>query len=356
VTDRTPIDPPPTDAEVTAPRAADADEVAAPDGAAPDVAAPDVADAEVAARVEGPVLPGTDAPLAPGELVVLIDRRGRRYLVTLEPGAEWHSHAGLVPHDDLLGRREGSAVRTNRNMEVTVLRPTREDFVLKMKRGAQVVYPKDQAMIVASADVRPGCTVVEAGAGSGALTLALLAAVGPTGRVVSYEAREDHAAIARRNVVRFLGEEPDNWRLELGDVTEGLRRERAHRVVLDLLDPWSSVPAAAEALPPGGILVAYTPTVPQVMQVTEALWGDGRFAAVRTTETLVRPWDVDGLAVRPAHRMVAHTAFLTTARRVLARDEGGPPRPRRKADAAAAAASASTEGGRDGGEGTEPGA
>jgi tRNA (adenine57-N1/adenine58-N1)-methyltransferase catalytic subunit len=282
-----------------------------------------------------PVLPGTDAPLGAGELVVLIDRKRRRYLVTLEPGAEWHSHAGLVPHDAIIGVAEGTAVRTNRNMEVLALRPTREDFVLKMKRGAQVVYPKDQAAILAAADVRPGCTVVEAGAGSGALTLALLAAVGPTGRVISFERREDHAAIARRNVVRFLGEEPASWELRIGDVVDELAELTAHRVVLDLLEPWTVVPAAAAALPPGAIVLAYTPTVPQVMRFDEALWADGRFTDVRTTETLVRPWDVDGLAVRPAHRMVAHTAFLTTARRVPARDEGGPPPPRRKADTGA---------------------
>jgi tRNA (adenine57-N1/adenine58-N1)-methyltransferase catalytic subunit len=285
--------------------------------------------------VTGPLLPGTDAPLAPGELVVLTDRKGRRYLVTLEPGAEWHSHAGVVSHDALLGASEGQAVRTNRNMEVVVLRPTREDFVLKMKRGAQVVYPKDQAMILSSADVRPGCTVVEAGAGSGALTLALLAAVGPTGRVVSFELRDDHAAIARRNVDRFHGGTPETWERRVGDVAVGLRDLRAHRVILDLLEPWAVVDAAAEALPPGGILLAYMPTVPQVMRCTEALWEDGRYTDVRTTETLVRPWDVDGLAVRPAHRMVAHTAFLTTARRVPSREQGGPPPPRRRQTAAA---------------------
>jgi tRNA (adenine57-N1/adenine58-N1)-methyltransferase catalytic subunit len=282
-----------------------------------------------------PVLPGTDVPLGAGELVVLIDRKRRRYLVTLEPGQEWHSHAGLVPHDAIIGVAEGTAVRTNRNMEVLALRPTREDFVLKMKRGAQVVYPKDQAAILAAADVRPGCTVVEAGAGSGALTLALLAAVGPTGRVVSFERREDHAAIARRNVVRFLGEEPASWELRIGDVVAELAELSAHRLVLDLLEPWTVVPAAAEALPPGAIVIGYMPTVPQVMRFDAALWADGRFTDVRTTETLVRPWDVDGLAVRPAHRMVAHTAFLTTARRVPSREEGGPPPPRRKADTGA---------------------
>ncbi len=279
-----------------------------------------------------PVLPGTDAPLAEGELVVLTDRKGRRYLLTLTSGGEWHSHAGLVPHEAFIGCDEGTTVRTNRNMEVTVLRPTREDFVLKMKRGAQVVYPKDQAMIVAAGDVRPGCTVVEAGAGSGALTLALLAAVGPSGRVVSFEHRDDHARVARRNVERFHGGPPDNWELHEGDVVEGLAGRRAHRVVLDLLEPWLVVPAVGDALAPGGLLVTYTPTVPQVMRTTERLWEDGRFSQVRTTETMVRGWDVDGLAVRPAHRMVAHTAFLTTARRVPSREEGGPPRPRRKAD------------------------
>jgi tRNA (adenine57-N1/adenine58-N1)-methyltransferase catalytic subunit len=279
-----------------------------------------------------PVLPGTDAPLAEGELVVLTDRKGRRYLLTLEAEGEWHSHAGLVAHESLIGCDEGTTVRTNRNMEVTVLRPTREDFVLKMKRGAQVIYPKDQAMIVAAGDVRPGCTVVEAGAGSGALTLALLAAVGTEGRVISFEHRDDHARVARRNVERFHGGAPDNWELIEADVVEGLARWRAHRVVLDLLEPWDVVAAVGDALSPGGVLVTYTPTVPQVMRTTERLWEDGRFTQVRTTETMVRGWDVDGLAVRPAHRMVAHTAFLTTARRVPRRDEGGPPRPRRKAD------------------------
>ena len=285
--------------------------------------------------VAGPVLPGTDAPLAEGELVVLIDRKRRRYLVTLEAGGEWHSHAGLVPHDAVIGLVEGSVVRTNRNMEVSVLRPTREDFVLKMKRGAQVVYTKDQAMIVAGADVRPGCTVVEAGAGSGALTLALLAAVGPTGRVVSFERRDDHAAIAERNVTRFLGRHPDNWELVVDDVTQGLGELSAHRVILDLLEPWTAIAGAARALAPGGIVLAYTPTIPQVMRFDQTLWEDGRFTDVRTNETLVRPWDLDGLAVRPAHRMVAHTAFLTTARRVPRREEGGPPPPRRKADTGA---------------------
>ena len=272
-----------------------------------------------------PVLPGTDAPLAAGELVVLVDRKRRRYLVELGEGQQWHSHGGIVEHDAVIGGTEGMAVRTSGNMEVVVLRPTREDFVLKMRRGAQVVYPKDQAMIVATGDVRPGCTVLEAGAGSGALTLALLAAVGPQGRVISVERREDHAAIARRNVERFHGGPPDHWELVLGDVVDVLGQRRVHRVVLDLLEPWAAVGALATCLAPGGIVVAYTPGVPQVMRLTDALRDDGHFVDVRTSETLVRGWDVDGLAVRPAHRMVAHTAFLTSARRVPSREEGGPP-------------------------------
>ncbi|MCA1713477.1 MAG: tRNA (adenine-N1)-methyltransferase [Actinobacteria bacterium] len=270
--------------------------------------------------------PGADQPLSAGERVVLRDRKGRRYLVTLEPGAEWHSHSGVLAHDDLIGRPEGCAVRSSKGMEVLVLRPTLEDFVLKMPRGAQVVYRKDQAMIVAIGDIRPGCTVVEAGAGSGALSLALLQAVGERGRVISFERREDHLEHARTNVTAFTGGHPDNWELRLGDVADALAGLSCDRLVLDLLEPWDLVKAAAEALRPGGIVVAYMPTVTQVARLTEALEDDGRFGLVRTSETLVRPWHVEGLAVRPSHRMVAHTAFLTVARRVLAASEGGPGR------------------------------
>ncbi len=278
----------------------------------------------------GAVVPGTHAPLAAGELVVLVDRRDRRYLRTLEAGGRFHTHAGYLEHDELIGASEGSAHRTSEGMELTVLRPTREDFVLETERGAQVVYPKDQAAIVAAADIRPGCHVVEAGAGSGALTLALLAAVGPSGRVVSYERRSDHLAVARRNVARFLGAEPDNWEVHERDVADDLADLLADRVVLDLTDPWSLVAPVAAPRAPGGLVLADTPTVPQVMRLTERLREDGRFGEVTTTETLERGWHVDGLSVRPDHRMVAHTAFLTTARRVLPEDGGGPRRrPRR---------------------------
>jgi tRNA (adenine57-N1/adenine58-N1)-methyltransferase len=281
---------------------------------------------------EGPrfVIPGDPAMLGPGEVVVLRDERGRRSLVTLAVGGMWHSHSGAVSHDLLIGTPEGTTVATPKGVEVIALRATREDFILKMQRGAQVVYPKDQAMIVALADIRPGLRVVEAGAGSGALSLALLDAVGPTGAVLSVERREDHAVDARRNVERFLGGTPTNWTLEIGDVADVLKGTTAHRVVLDLPEPWHALDGAAAALSPGGILVTYLPSVPQVMEVTEALWAHGGFTDVATSETLVRGWDVDGLAVRPAHRMVAHTAFLTRARRVPTRDEGGPALPRKR--------------------------
>jgi tRNA (adenine57-N1/adenine58-N1)-methyltransferase len=285
-----------------------------------------------AARV---VVPGDSAPLEAGELVLLRDERGRRSLVVLEVGGTWHSHSGAVEHDRLIGRPEGSAIATPKGVEIVVLRPTRDDFVLKMQRGAQVVYPKDQAMIVGLADVRPGMHVVEAGAGSGALTLALLDAVGPQGSVLSVERREDHAVDARRNVERFRGGPVPTWELVVGDVADVLRTTSAHRVVLDLPEPWLALDGVAAALSPGGIVVTYLPSVPQVMEITEALWSHGGFSDVQTSETLVRGWDVEGLAVRPAHRMVAHTAFLTRARRVPSREEGGPALPRKRRRAAA---------------------
>ncbi len=292
------------------------------------------------AAAEPPVLatvrfPGDERALEAGELVVLRDERGRRSLIELRSGGTWHSHAGALDHDRLIGAPEGTSVPTPKGVEIVALRPTREDFILKMRRGAQVVYPKDQAMIVGLADIRPGMRVVEAGAGSGALTLALLDAVGPSGEVVSVERREDHAVDARRNVERFHSGPVANWRLELGDVADVLASTTAHRVVLDLPEPWSALEGAAKALSPGGILLTYLPSVPQVMQITEALWAHGSFTDVGTSETLVRGWDVDGLAVRPAHRMVAHTAFLTRARRVPTREEGGPLPPRKRRSAPA---------------------
>ncbi|HWB73142.1 MAG TPA: tRNA (adenine-N1)-methyltransferase [Egibacteraceae bacterium] len=267
--------------------------------------------------------PGHPDPFSPGDTVLLIDRKGRRYLTSLRAGGTFHYHGGAVAHDELLGQPEGSRVRSAKGASLLVVRPTAADWTLKAPRGAQVVYPKDQAMIVTSADVCPGATVVEAGAGSGALTCALLRAVGPTGRVISFELREEHAEIAERNVTERFGGHPVTWELRRGDVTAGLAAGACDRLVLDLLEPWEVLKAGAEALRPGGIVCAYTPTVPQVMRLREALDADGRWGLAQTFETIVRAWHVEGLAVRPEHRMVAHTAFLTTARRLAGGDPEG---------------------------------
>lgn len=271
-----------------------------------------------------PSLPGSARPFDAGDRAMLVDRKDRRYMVTLAPGDQWHSHAGTLDHDTLIGSPEGVVLRTSKNMEVTVWRPTRVDWMMKMRRGAQVVYPKDQARIVSVGDIRPGMTVVEAGAGSGALTMALLDAVGPTGRVISFERRHDHLEVAVDNVTTWYGEHPANWEVHEADAAEGIAEVAAHRVVLDLLEPWLVLPAARRALAPGGILVAYMPTITQVMRLDMACRQSGAFAHQETTESIVRDWDVANLAVRPAHRMVAHTAFLTTTRRVPPVDLGGP--------------------------------
>jgi tRNA (adenine57-N1/adenine58-N1)-methyltransferase len=210
----------------------------------------------------------------------------------------------------------GSLGGLAKNTQLRVFRPTAADWTVKAPRGAQVVYPKDQALIVGLTDIRPGMTVVEAGAGSGALTCALLDAVGPDGRVISFEVRDDHADVAERNVRRRRGDAGDRWILHRGDVVPGLAGVACHRVVLDLLEPWEVAKAAATALHPGGLLCAYTPTVPQVMRLHEVLADDDRWGDAETVEALLRPWNVAGLSVRPAHRMVAHTAFLTVVRRL----------------------------------------
>jgi tRNA (adenine57-N1/adenine58-N1)-methyltransferase len=271
-----------------------------------------------------PRFPGDAAPLGAGETVMLVDRKQRRYLVDLADGAEFHYHGGAVAHDDIIGRPEGSLVRSAKNTQLRVFRPTAADWTVKAPRGAQVVYPKDQALIVGLTDIRPGMTVVEAGAGSGALTCALLDAVGDAGDVISFELRDDHADVAERTVARRRGGLPDNWTLRRGDVTAGLADVPCHRVVLDLLEPWEVCKAASAALHPGGLLCAYTPTVPQVMRLHEALADDDRWGSGDTVEALVRPWNVAGLSVRPAHRMVAHTAFLTIVRRLPTSPTAGP--------------------------------
>jgi len=251
--------------------------------------------------------------LQAGELVLLTDRKGRRYLATLAEGRDFHTHAGSVAHDNLIGGTEGMQVRTTRNAELTVWRPTLRDYVLKMPRGAQVVYPKDSAAILMQADVFPGARVLESGVGSGALSLSLVRA---GASVMGYEIREDFAQQAIENVTGFLGSEAaDRYQVEIRDCYQGIEAEGLDRVVLDLPEPWQVVPHAETSLLPGGILVAYTPSIVQAVQLREAC-ESGPWASVSTVEILHRDWHIKGDAVRPEHRMVGHTGFVTSARRL----------------------------------------
>ena len=258
-------------------------------------------------------------PLRLGERVLLLDAKRRRYLVVLTERGEFHSHAGFVPHRDLVGVSEGAVVRSTRGAEYTVLRPTLEDFVLAMPRGAQVIYPKDLAPMCMLADIAPGVRVFESGVGSGALSMAMLRSGAD---IVGYELREDFANRARANVRSFLGEVAvERYRVELRDSYEGIDASDGSfdRVVLDLPEPWQVVPHAESVLRPGGILVAYTPSIVQASQVREEL--RGTWIDARTIEVLHRSWHIEGAAVRPDHRMVAHTGFLTAAR-FLGREAG----------------------------------
>jgi tRNA (adenine57-N1/adenine58-N1)-methyltransferase catalytic subunit len=260
--------------------------------------------------------------LEAGERVLLIDSRDRRYLVTLATGRQFHSHLGTVEHDALIGAPEGSRVRASGGAYLLAFRPALSDFILKMRRGAQVVYPKDLGLILVYADIFPGATVIEAGTGSGALTLALARAVGDGGRVISYEVREDHHEQAVENISSWyesLGGKPENIELRVGDLFEGVPDVVADRMVLDLPEPWRAMETAGQALAPGGILCCYLPTVPQVTATVEAMRSNG-FALVSTFEGLVRTWNVDGQSVRPDHRMVAHTGFILTGRRLASSD------------------------------------
>jgi tRNA (adenine57-N1/adenine58-N1)-methyltransferase len=263
-----------------------------------------------------------------GDRVQLTDPKGRLHTVVLEPGKQFHTHRGAISHDDLIGAPEGSVVFSTANTGYLAFRPLLADFVLSMPRGAQVIYPKDAAQIVGFGDIGPGMRVLEAGAGSGALTCSLLRAVGSGGSVTSYERREDFADVARGNVGAFFGEVPANWSLRLGDLAEHPAQETVDRVVLDMLEPWAVLPTVAAALRPGGVLVGYVATVTQLSTYMEALRAQGLWTEPHAWESLLRPWHAVGLAVRPEHRMVAHTAFLVTARR-LAEGVVAPTRQRR---------------------------
>jgi tRNA (adenine57-N1/adenine58-N1)-methyltransferase len=246
-----------------------------------------------------------------GEKALLVDAKRRLYLVELAAGGQFHCHAGIVAHDALIGRPEGTTVRSTQGARFTAFRPTLTDFVLKMPRGAQVIYPKDLGPILMQADVFPGARILESGIGSGALSMALLRA---GAEVVGYELREDFAARARANVISFLGTDAlAHLRVEIRDCYDGIDAADLDRIVLDLPEPWRVVKHAERALHPGGIIVAYTPTIVQASQLREALAGSA-FAMAQTVEVLQRSWHIEGLSVRPDHRMVAHTGFLTSAR------------------------------------------
>ena len=273
-------------------------------------------------------------PFQPGDRVQLTDPKGRMHTLVLVPGKEFHTHRGSLAHDDLIGRPDGSVVTSSGGTAYLALRPLLADYVLSMPRGAQVIYPKDAAQIVAMGDVFPGARVLEAGAGSGALTCSLLRAVGTAGQVVSYELRPDFADIARRNVADFFGGPPPNWALRVGDVAE-CADTTFDRIILDMLTPWEVLDLVERALVPGGVFVGYVATTPQLSDLVEALRGRGGFTEPRAWESLVRDWHADGLAVRPDHRMIAHTAFLVSARR-LAPGVVAPPRRRKPSKGAEA--------------------
>jgi tRNA (adenine57-N1/adenine58-N1)-methyltransferase catalytic subunit len=324
-------------------------------------------------------------PFAAGDQVQLTDPKGRMHQIVLAEGGTFHTHRGSLSHDDLIGQPEGSVVTASSGTAYVALRPLLADYTLAMKRGATIVYPKDAAQILAYADVFPGARVLEAGAGSGALSCWLLRAIGPDGELVSFEARPDFAEIARENVRKYFGEVPAWWRLVPGELNpllfddagrssprdEGREEEgssarvaldpslgtgaaysRLHnisakavdsveagnagtfdRVILDMLAPWENVEGAARALIPGGLICCYVATTTQLSRVVEELRGHGGFFEPAAWETLYRGWHVDGLAVRPDHRMIAHTGFLVTARR-LADGVAAPPRRRRPAKGA----------------------
>ena len=265
-------------------------------------------------------------PFRPGDRVQLTDPKGRHYTVVLEPGKEYHTHRGAIPHDKLLGQPEGSVVQSVGGTNFLALRPLLPDYVLSMPRGAQVIYPKDAAQIVMYGDIFPGARVLEAGAGSGALSCSLLRAVGEKGSVQSYEVRDDHAVHAIRNVEQFFGERPGNWSITVDDVKN--HEGEVDRVILDMLSPWEVLPTIAKNLIPGGVLVVYVATTTQLSTVTEALREMTCWTEPHAWETLVRPWHVVGLAVRPEHRMIAHTAFLLTTRKLA--DGVTAPKPQRR--------------------------
>jgi tRNA (adenine57-N1/adenine58-N1)-methyltransferase len=255
-----------------------------------------------------------------GDKVQLTGPKDRLYTITLIEGGSFGTHRGDILHNDIIGKPEGSVIVNGFGVEYLALRPLLTDFVMSMPRGAAIIYPKDSAQIIVEADIFPGARVIEAGVGSGALSLYLLRAIGQAGRLDSFERREEFANIARSNVITHSGRDPKNWEIHIGDLQEELptyvKEGEADRCVLDMLAPWECVEAVATALVPGGLVLGYVATVTQLSRFTEALRQSGHFAEPQAWESMVRGWHIEGLAVRPEHRMIGHTGFLVTARRI----------------------------------------
>ncbi|WP_025274572.1 tRNA (adenine-N1)-methyltransferase [Haloglycomyces albus] len=263
--------------------------------------------------------------LREGDRVQLTDAKGRKSTITLKEGGQFHTHRGSIDHDKLIGQPDGTAVTSSGGTAYLALKPLLPDYGLSMRRGAQVIYPKDISQILIHGDIAPGTRVVEAGAGSGALTNWLLRSVGPEGHVYSWEMRDDFARIAEENVVGWHGRKPENWTLAVGDVAEAEVSD-VDRVVLDMLSPWEVLEKAESILRPGGVLIGYVATTTQMSDFVEAIRERKTFTEPEAWESMVRGWHLEGLAVRPDHRMIAHTAFLVTARKLAP----GTQAPRRK--------------------------
>lgn len=251
-----------------------------------------------------------------GDRIQLTDAKGKLYSFTITPGKEWHTHKGWIVHDELIGMPEGSVISTSAGLKFTAFKPLLSDYVLTMPRGATIIYPKDSALIIGFADIYPGAHVLEAGVGSGALTLSLLRAVGNSGFVHSVERRPEFAENATSNIENYFGKKPSNWKLEIGSLQDQTFTESFDRVILDMLAPWECVALAGEVLRPGGVLLAYVATTTQLSETAEAIKSDGRFTEPESSESMVRGWHHEGLAVRPQHRMIGHTGFLIQTRRM----------------------------------------
>ena len=251
-----------------------------------------------------------------GDRVQLTDAKGKLYSITLTQGSEWHTHKGMLKHDALIGLPEGSIVATNQDLKFQAFRPLLADYVLSMPRGATIIYPKDAAMILGVADIKPGIRVLEAGVGSGALSIYLLRAIGKEGVLHSVEIREDFAEISEKNVSSYFGAKPTNWNLTIGALQDQTYEADFDRVLLDMLTPWECLDVASKALVPGGVFMAYVATTTQLSKIAEAIKESGNFTEPESSETIVRGWHHEGLAVRPQHRMIGHTGFLIFARRM----------------------------------------